>query len=258
MRGPAAAPDQMPTLSPTQWILAAIAAVGVGFSKAGFNGFSLVHVLVFAWLFGARGSTGIVLPMLIFGDITAVRTFHQHAQWRYIRRMLPPACIGVGIGSIVMSRISDAAYKPVIGWIILALAALHLVRSARPAWFGEVPHSRWFAWAIGLIAGMTTMMANAAGPIFSIYALAVGLPKFELVGTSAWLFFILNVFKVPFSYALGLIQGPTLLLNLVLLPPIIVGLLLGRWLTRIMPQRIFNDLILGFAALAALRLIGLF
>jgi uncharacterized membrane protein YfcA len=248
----------MPSLSVSQWILATLAALGVGISKAGFSGFSLLHVLLFAWLFGARGSTGVVLPMLIFGDISAVRAFQQHTQWRYIRRMLPPACVGVAAGSVLMSRISDAAYKPVIGWIILTLAALHLVRAFRPSWFGDIPHSRGFAWAIGLVAGTTTMMANAAGPIFSLYALSIGLPKYEFVGTAAWFFFILNVFKVPFSYALGLIQGQTLLLNLVLIPPILVGIFIGRALTRIVPQRLFDTLLLAFAALAALRLVGAF
>ena len=79
------------------------------------------------------------------------------------------------------------------------------------------------------------MMANAAGPIFSLYALAIGLPKFEFVGTSAWFFFIMNLVKVPFSYGLGLIHGPTLRLNLVLLPPILLGIFIGRWLTQVVP-----------------------
>src|SRR5689334_9287646 len=226
----------MPHLSHAQWIAALIASIGVGISKSGFSGFSLLHVLIFAWLFGARGSTGVVLPLLIFGDLSAVRTFHTHAQWRYIRRMLPPACIGVVIGAWVMSRLNDAAYKPILGWIILALAALHLLRSARPNMFGAVPHSIGFAWTMGLIAGAMTMMANAAGPIFTLYALAVGLPKFELVGTGAWFFFIMNLIKVPFSVGLGLIQAPTLLLNLVLLPPILVGAAIGRRLTQLVPQ----------------------
>ncbi len=248
----------MPHLSHAQWIAAVIASIGVGISKAGFSGFSLLHVLIFAWLFGARGSTGVVLPLLIFGDLSAVRTFHTHAQWRYIRRMLPPACIGVVIGALVMSRLNDAAYKPILGWIILALAALHLLRSARPHMFGAVPHSIGFAWTMGLIAGAMTMMANAAGPIFTLYALAVGLPKFELVGTGAWFFFIMNLIKVPFSVGLGLIQAPTLLLNLVLLPPILVGAAIGRRLTQLVPQELFNRLLLIFAAVAALRLVGVF
>ena len=102
-----------------------------------------------------------------------------------------------------------------------------------------------------------TMMANAAGPVFTLYALTVGLPKFELVGTSAWFFFIINVFKVPFSYALGLIQVPTLLLNVLLIPPVLIGVATGRWLTHKVPQRVFNTLLLIFAAVAALRLVGM-
>jgi len=246
----------MPPLTVTQWITAAIGAIGIGISKSGFSGFSLLYVLIFASIFGARGSTGIVLPMLIFGDLSAVRAFHKQAHWRSIRRMLPPACVGVLFAAGAMSRISDATYKPVIGWIILVLAAMHVLRTIRPEWFGNVPHSLGFAWGMGLLSGATTMLANAAGPIFSLYALAIGLPKYELVGTSAWFFFIMNVFKVPFSYALGLIQGSTLLLNVVMIPAILAGLFFGRWLTRVVSQQLFNNLLLAFAAIAALRLVG--
>jgi uncharacterized protein len=110
---------------------------------------------------------------------------------------------------------------------------------------------------IGLVAGGATMLANSAGPIIAIYCLAIGLPKFELVGTSAWFFFIINLFKVPFSFALGLIHGGTLVLNALLSPAIIAGIFIGRWLTAHIPQRWFDGLLLAFAAIAALRLIGI-
>ena len=102
------------------------------------------------------------------------------------------------------------------------------------------------------------MLANAAGPVFAVYCLAVSLPKMEFVGTSAWFFLIVNSFKIPFSIALGLIHGSTLLLNLILSPVIVAGLLAGRWLTARIPQRTFDLLLLAFAAIAALRLVGLF
>lgn len=246
----------MPDLSFGEWLLAAAGALGLGVGKAGFAGTSLLHVLIFAFLFGARSSTGIVLPMLLMGDVGAVTLFHQHARWDYIRRMLPPACLGVVAGAGLMTVISDAAFRPTIGWIILSLTALQVVRMYRPAWFGNVPHAIWFAWTMGLVAGATTMLANAAGPIFAIYCVSIGLPKWEFVGTSAWFFLIINAFKVPFSAALGLIHGQTLLLNLALVPAIAVGLLGGRWLIHRVPQRLFDLLLLAFAAVAALRLIG--
>jgi uncharacterized protein len=245
----------MSHLDPLQWLLAVLAAACIGIGKAGISGMGLLPVVIFAFLFGARASTGIVLPMLIVGDVTAVRAFHRHARWDYIRRMLPPACLGVMVSAWYMRSLSEAVYKPVIGGIILGLIVLQLARMQKPEWFGSVPHTRLFAWAIGLVAGCATMLANAAGPVFAIYCLAVSLPKMELVGTTAWFFLIVNTFKIPFSIALGLIHGGTLLLNVILSPLIVAGLLAGRWLTSRIPQRTFDLLLLAFAAVAAMRLV---
>jgi uncharacterized membrane protein YfcA len=248
----------MPDLTATQWLLAILSALGIGIAKSGFAGVSMVHVLIFAFLFGARNSTGVVLPMLIVGDICAVLAFRQHARWDYIRRMLGPACVGVIAAWAWMHRLDENLYKPVIGGIILALSALQITRMRRPDWFAHIPHAHWFAWSLGLLAGVTTMLANAAGPIMALYFLAVALPKLEFVGTSAWFFFILNVFKVPFSAGLGLIHRDTLLLNAALVPAIVFGLFFGRWLIRRVSQRLFDGLLLAFAAVAALRLLRLF
>lgn len=248
----------MSDLTPVQWTLAIVAAASMGISKGGLAGLGLLHVTIFAFLFGARDSTGIVLPMLIVGDICAVTALHQHARWDYVRRMLPPACVGIVIGAWLMRSVNESMFRPVTGWIILGLAVLQLARMQRPGWFGNVPHDRSFTWGMGLFAGVTTMLANAAGPIFALYALAVALPKFEIVGTSAWFFFVINSFKVPFSIGLGLIHGQTLLLNLILSPVIVAGVFGGRWIINRIPQRLFDEFLLAFAALAALRLIGVF
>ena len=66
----------LPDLTAVQWILAIVAAAGIGIGKSGLAGMSLVHVLIFAFLFGARESTGVVLPMLLVGDVCAVSIFH--------------------------------------------------------------------------------------------------------------------------------------------------------------------------------------
>lgn len=248
----------MPAFTTAQWALAILAAFGMGISKAGFAGVGLFHVIVFALLFGARDSTGVVLPMLIVSDICAVVAFQRRARWDHLRRMLPPACVGIVAGFLMMGRISDELFKPLIGWIVLVLTVLQTYRMTRPDAFGRVPHTRGFAWISGLLAGVTTMLANAAAPIMSIYFLANSLPKLEFVGTTAWFFFVINVFKVPFSAWLGLIHGSTLLFNLVLVPPIVLGLALGGWLTHQVPQKLFDGLLLAFAGVAALRLIGVF
>jgi uncharacterized membrane protein YfcA len=84
------------------------------------------------------------------------------------------------------------------------------------------------------------------------------MPKFALVGTGAWMFMIVNVFKVPFSWHLGLIHGASLLFNFILVPAIVLGTFAGRRLIHLVPQDLFEGLLLAFAAIAALRMIGVF
>jgi crotonobetainyl-CoA:carnitine CoA-transferase CaiB-like acyl-CoA transferase len=98
---------------------------------------------------------------------------------------VPATGVGVLIGFALMGRIDESRFAPLIGTIVLVLTVMQVGRMARPDLFAETPHSRAFAWTMGLLAGVTTMMANAAGPIFVLYALSVSLPKFELVGTGA-------------------------------------------------------------------------
>lgn len=248
----------LPELTSSQWMLALLSAFGLGVAKSGFAGVGLFHVVVFAFLFGAKKSTGYVLPMLIFGDVCAVLAFRQHARWEYVRSMSLPTALGVVIGWALMNSLSETAYKPVIGSIILGLAAMQTARMWRPNWFEHVPHAAWFAWSLCLIAGFSTMLANAAGGIIALYLVSVSMPKLELVGTTAWFFLLLNLFKVPFSAQLGLIGSDTLILNAVLTPMIVLGLLAGRWLIHRIPQRQFDSLVLLLSSVAALRLIGVF
>ena len=175
--------------------------------------------------------------------------------WHYFRRLLPPTIIGIVIGTLLMRQLDEQIFKPVVGAIILGLTCLQLYRMGRPDAFRHVPQSQLFAWALGLLAGITTMMANAAGPIVALYLLAVALPKFELVGTGAWLFLVINVCKLPLSYfALDLITVDTLWVNAIFSPFIPLGMLAGVWAMHRIRQTLFNALLLGFTALAAIRL----
>ena len=251
----------MPSLTLFQWTLCIIAGLGVGVAKSGFAGVSLVHVLVMASIFKDRASTGVVLPMLVIGDIFAVLAFKRHAVWRHIARTLPVACVGVVVGMWLMKLIPENAenvYRQIIGWTVLTLVLVQLWRMWKPAMFEKVPHSLPFAATMGLLAGITTMMANAAGPVMGLYFLSVGLPKYQFAGTSAWFFLLINFYKIPFSIHLDLIHSDTLLFNLVLAPVILVGLFLGRWLLHHVPQKLFDGLILAFAAFVALWRIGVF
>lgn len=246
------------SLATSDLVWLSLGAAGIGFSKSGFSGVSMVHVIVFAFVFGARESTGILLPMLIVGDLLAVKFFGHHVQWKQVARLMPPAVIGVILGTSLMTVMDESIFKPMVGTIVMALTCIQILRLWNPKCFEHVPHSRWFVWTIGILAGITTMIANAAGPVIAIYLLAISLPKYEFVGTSAWFFLTLNTFKVPFSLALGLIDWSSVLLNGLLAPCILAGMLIGRVCVQRVPQKWFDGLLLVFTAIASLKLMGLF
>ncbi|MEM6776831.1 MAG: sulfite exporter TauE/SafE family protein [Planctomycetota bacterium] len=230
-------------------------ALGIGISKSGFPGISMLHVVLYAMVFGARESTGVLLPMLVIGDLGAIAFFGRKADWTHVRRLLPPTLIGILVGWALMGRLDESRFQTLVGVIILSLATMQLVRLVRPGWFDQVPHQIWFALTLGFLAGVTTMLANAAGPVVALYLIAVSLPKWELIGTSAWLFLVLNVTKLPLSYELGLITPSSLMVAAAIGPVIPVGILGGRFLVRRVPQFWFNVILLAFTAIAAIRLI---
>jgi uncharacterized membrane protein YfcA len=242
-------------LTSAEWVLAALAAVGIGMAKAGFGGLGMLAILIMARVLPARESTGAILPMLILADIFAVYTYRQHAKGSLVLRMLPPAMAGIVCGWLLMPYIPTQDFGPLIGWLTLALIVLVLIQKFAPRLMNLAVEHPGIAWPFGWLAGSTTMIANAAGPVMTIYLLACRLPKFEFVGTAAWFFFAVNLLKVPFSASLGLINSASLSLNLSLAPGVVAGVFAGRWLLGKINQAIFEWLMIIFSLLGALRLI---
>ena len=242
-------------LTPVDWVLAVLAAIGIGMAKAGFGGLGMLAILIMARVLPARESTGAILPMLILADIFAVYAYRRHAKGSLVLRMLPPAAAGIICGWLLMPHIPAQVFGPLIGWLTLALIALVLLQKFAPRLMNLAVEHPGIAWPFGWLAGSTTMIANAAGPVMTIYLLACRLPKFEFVGTAAWFFFAINLLKVPFSASLGLINSASLTLNLWLAPAVIGGLVAGRWMLGKINQAVFEWLMIVFSLLGAVRLI---
>jgi uncharacterized membrane protein YfcA len=232
-----------------QWCLAVLGSILVGISKTGITGLSLIFVSIFAAIMPARRSTGLVLPLLMVGDLVAVLHYRRHAQWRHVWRLLPWAGAGVVIGFFAMGRMNDRQARFAIGVIVLSLALLYIARRLRPG-AGREEHAPWFAPAIGILAGFTTLIANAAGPLTVIYLLAMRLPKMEYMGTTAVFFMLLNFFKLPFMISLGLVTPQSLSQNLLLLPAVLAGAWFGRWLLLRINQGVFENIVLTLAVIA--------
>lgn len=243
------------TFEPWQWVLLYVAALFFGFSKTGIPGISILSVGIVANLLPAKQATGVVLPMLIFADLFAYFVYRKNLEWRRVGRLLPWAVGGLVAGWLVLGRVSDQGAARLIGAIIAMMLALHVWRRWKSPDEAAKHAPVWFGPAMGLFAGLTTMVANAAGPVMTLYLLAMRLPKLEFLGTGAAFFLLINWIKVPFIAQLGLINGPSLMLNLWLLPVVAVGALLGRPVVERVNQTLFENLALVLAAAATVKLL---
>jgi uncharacterized protein len=238
-----------------------LGALMVGISKAGITGLSILSVALFTHVFpSSKQASGLVLPLLIFGDFVAVLSYRTHTQWRYLWKLMPWTAAGVVLGYFALGHISDKTTRIMIGAIIVSLCVLGYWRRYMTVQTQETAETQgprhWIlAAAIGVVAGFITLIANAAGPLMAIYLVAMRLPKMQFVGTAAVFFMVLNLFKVPFMVELGLITAQSFRFNLMLAPAVLLGAFAGRWLLTRINQRLFETLVLGFSALAGILLI---
>lgn len=247
----------MPIFTPLEWLLLAIAACAVGLSKSGMPAFGPVPAALFATVLPAKASTGAVLGLLLVGDLIAVRMYHAHADWTILRRLVPSVVVGVLLGVAVLWLADDAAVRRIIGAILVLLVALSLVLMLRRRRDGgeSRPVPPALAHVFGPLGGFTTMVANAAGPVMSLYFVTSRLPVQAVLGTAAWFFLVVNAFKVPFSVGLGLITPQSLLLNLALVPALLVGALVGWRVARRIPAAWFERIVLVLTLASGLYLL---
>ncbi len=241
------------------WVLGALGAFLIGVSKTGVAGLGILAVALFTFIFPVRASTGVVLPILIVGDIVAVLHYRRNAVWSHLLRLIPWTGIGIVAGYFALGKLDAALVGRLIGVILLVITLLQYwrMRSAHgvEAAGERISHNLFFIALVGIGAGFFTMMANASGPIMIIYLLAMGLPKMEFMGTSAWFYLLLNTAKIPFSWNLGLITPESLTFDALMAPFVILGGLAGYQLLKRLDQKLFEELALGLTALAALRLV---
>ncbi|WP_406423544.1 sulfite exporter TauE/SafE family protein [Streptomyces sp. NBC_00842] len=249
----------------TLWQLAALAAAStlVGFSKTAVSGANTISLAVFAAVLPARESTGVLLPILIAGDALAVFTYRRHAHWPTLLRLFPAVAVGVVMGTVFMMWAGDDAVGTSIGAILLFMAGV-TVWPRRTGADGKVGPDesgdpsgagRLKARSYGVLGGFTTMVANAGGPVMSLYLLSAGFRKLGFLGTSAWFFLIVNTSKVPFSVGLGLIDAQSLLLDAAMLLFVVPGAYIGRKCVDRINEKLFERLVLGATVLGGLQLL---
>jgi len=233
------------------WLMAGAGAFLLGIAKGGIKGLGAIITTFFAIAFGSKASTGILMPLLIAGDVFAVIYYHRHAQWSYLWRLMPWMLGGVLIGVWYGKNLPEADFKK--GMALLILVSVILMWFLEKAKRIQIPDNRAFAAIMGTVSGFSTMVGNLAGPFSELYFLAIRMPKAAFIGTAAWLFFLVNIFKLPFHiWTWHTIHIDSLYADLVLLPAEALGLWAGVVMVNKLIQEYFRKSIMILTTLGSL------
>ena len=121
---------------------------------------------------------------------------------------------------------------------------------------GGIQTKWWYGPGFGLLGGFTTMIGNAAGPVMAVYLLSMRLPKLSFVGTSAWFVLIVNYLKLPLQiFVWDNISVAPLTVNLLAIPFIIVGAILGIVLVKKFPESSYRRFIIVITVISTIMLL---
>ncbi len=227
-------------ISITVWLLTLASAFLVGLSKSGIKGIGMVTIPVMVFLYGAQASVGILLPILVFGDIMALIQYHKSGRFKEILKLFPYAAVGI-IGAVLIgNHINDNQFKDAIAGILLLSLVIMLFNEIRGK-KESLSNSVFFRGFFGITGGFATMIGNAAGPIFNLYILSMRLPKNSFIGTGTWFFLALNLFKVPFHiFSWQTITVDTFHMDILMIPGIAVGAIAGKHIVKFIPEKAYR------------------
>lgn len=236
-------------------IVLLLSALFVGMGKGGVPGAGMLIIPVTALLFGGKPSTGLLLPILIYADVFAVIYYKRHLNKQHLFRLLPWAIVGVIIALFVGDMLNDDQFLQTMAVVIIAGIVLVLGRDFGLIRF-EAKKSKFIAALLGVATGFASMIGNAAGPVVTLYLLAVDFKKNEFIGTRAWVFFTINLVKFPLHiFVWETIDSEIMMLSLWLFPVLILGVFLGIRLIKIIPEKIFKTVVYVTATISTLMLI---
>lgn len=242
--------------SPIQWGILFLSAFIIGMSKTGIQGLSLISVPLMALAFGAKPSTGLILPILCAADLIAVLYYRRKAEWKYVFKLLPAALAGFVVALFVDKIVPPTEFKHLMGGCLAAIM-LVMLWTDRKGKENSLSSHWWFSPLFGLMGGFTTMIGNAAGPVMAIYLLSIRMPKYSFVGTNAWFFLVINYLRIPVQIlAWDNITIWSLVLDVYTIPFVLLGGVAGILLVKRLPEKGFRNATTAATGLSVLMLLA--
>jgi uncharacterized membrane protein YfcA len=227
------------------FVAVVIALLGflIGLSKGGFNTLGALLTPVLSLILPVTTAVGVLLPMLIVGDVFAITMYWREWDAPLVGRMLPLGIVGALVGTYLLATLSPNALRIALAIFVL-LVVIYKVASDRIAALAYQPR-RWHAPAVGALAGVASGMFNNGAPPFNSYLLLQKLPPRIFIATTALFFALLNLIKVPGFLYTGVLNVQLLLSLWWVFLFIPLGIWCARWLVTRVNQQTFEWIIIA-------------
>ncbi len=243
--------DILSDYSITNLLLIFAGSLIIGLAKAGLKGVDMLNVTIMALVFGGKASTGIVLPLLCVADIAAVIYYNRHAQWKHFWKLIPWMAAGILMGVFAGKDLDEIVFRKVMAVIIIITVIIMIAMEFRKS--KSVPTNPLFVAGTGIVSGITTMLGNLAGAFSNIYFLAMRMTKNDFIGTAAWLFLVINLFKLPFQlFYWNNITATSLQIDLFLLPALVFGFWLGLKIVKRIKDDSYRKVVIVLTLIGAI------
>lgn len=219
-------------------------ALLIGVSKGGLGGtIGALATPLMALVMPADKVIGLILPILMIGDVFAVAFYWRRWNRRLIILLIPGSIVGVTIGTFFITNAPTEFLRTTLGVIVLVLAIYKLLEQRILGWLTYKSRD-WHGVLAGTVAGFSSALAHTGGPPVSIYLLMQEVTPWVFIATSALFFMILNWIKVPYYLYAGLFDLQRLRQIAWLMPLVPLGVLIGRWAAGRIDRRTFEQIII--------------
>ena len=244
-------------LTPAFFAFAVPAVIFSGMSKGGFGGgAAFAASAILALYLPPPVALGLMLPLLMLMDVTALPGYWRRWSWADAAPMLMGALPGVLLGALLMKHADPDVFRLLIGVICIAFVAWRLAQGAGLIRLARIdqPH-RGFAGASGMAVGFTSFISHAGGPPAAVYLLSRGLDKMTYQATTVLLFWAVNLMKVGFYAGAGVFSLSTLTADLILAPVAMVGVVIGIKAHKVVSEKLFFGITYTLLTFTGIRLI---
>jgi len=234
-----------------------------GISKSGFaGGAGILSLPLMMLVMPVDKVSATLLPLLILCDMNAIYNHWHNKDWSKILEIYLPAIAGILFGALVWWWVGrdgiekwSVPIKRFVGVIAILFALYIAAKETSMKWVEDRKGGPRMALLAGASAGFTSTIAHAAGPIVSLYMFSQGMGKTLFVGTVAWTFTLINLTKLPFYVAVGLVDFSVLKFDLLLVWLIPIGSYLGKWMHHRVSESLFNRVIMVLTLIAGIQLL---